>query len=176
MEGGDRVQRVDVSCGLSWCLFTNLAAPASLLLTPCWQMLANCLCCMATQKSNCMNASSEQEALTLIQCDGKILIEVVSFVVIIFRCTTTKQMSCPPFHRKGNESIVRAAGQDWGLNFIEQVEHRKLQHYAKICSEEWLLFVLPALCVLVFSSSMWRTSSSSLQIHLVLTSGCWSAL
>lgn len=33
------------SCGLSWCLFTNLAAPASLLLTPCWQMLANCLCC-----------------------------------------------------------------------------------------------------------------------------------
>ena len=24
------------SCGLSWCLFTNPAAPAPLLLTPCW--------------------------------------------------------------------------------------------------------------------------------------------
>lgn len=84
-----------------------------------------------------MNASSEREALTLIQCDGEILTQVISFVVILFRCTTTKQMSsCPPFHRKGNESIVRAAGQDWGFNFIEQVEHRKLQHYAKICSEE----------------------------------------
>ncbi len=66
------------SCGLSWCLFTNLAAPAPLLLTPCWQNVGElfALSCMATQKSSCTSESSEQEALTLIQCNGQILVKV----------------------------------------------------------------------------------------------------
>lgn len=29
------------SCGLSWCLFTNLAAPAPLLLSPCWWIVCS---------------------------------------------------------------------------------------------------------------------------------------
>jgi len=136
MKGGDRESSENrrEPCGLSWCLSTNLAAPASLLLTPCWHMLVTCLHFAVRPRGYQQDTKAPSGRLrpSFIVMDTSSLKSLDPWRSSRNNTTTAKLMSC--FHKKGNMS------QRLEAHLIEQVEHRKLQHNADIRSEKWLLF------------------------------------
>lgn len=63
----------------------------------------------------------------------------------------------PDFHKKGNKKPVRAQKLSLLLNRSSRAQEAAAFLPKSALSSERLLFK-PALCVLVLSSSMWRTS------------------
>ena len=101
-----------------------------------------------------------------------------SLNVFIFRHTTTKLMLLPCSHSRRKLEYCQCCQPRLETDVCWKSERssgncnvlpKSVQY-----SDCFLLRLLPVLWF--FSYSMWHTSSSSLLMHLGLTSGCWSAL
>lgn len=136
----------------------------------CWQIVCALLFCQTEVKvHDCKLRFSAIARISLL-----LLLNLCRVYIFFFRCVTTKQV-IPPSCRRGNERTVDAAGKVQRLCWQNQWITGNYNFRPKAPEKSDYLWFYPLFYRVAFSSSTWRTSSSSLPTHLVRTSGCWSA-